>query len=369
MKICHVINDLSRGGAETHLYSLVKLQVEKGYNVTLLLLGKDQLNFVSLESQFNDLNLNLLRFKGPKKLQGINPFSIYKGISFFKKNKFDVIHTHTPRSDLLVYISNLFLSNKSKRIVTIHGKYGTYLQGNYFIDLLRKIFLKQQLKIWKTAFNVIVISESIKDWLRMLNPSINPLVIPYGIEVPPITNDNKLKTYTLGYLGKLNKNKGIEDLIDVYANLLKKENLNKLELRLLIGGVGSEDYIKSLNKRINHKNIKFLGYVEDRYSFFNSIEIFIFPSYSEGLGLVLLEAMSHGVLCITRDVAPMNSIIQDGENGFLFKDNNELIEIIEKAFKLNSLEKDNIVKSALEKIEKSYSIMQMYLSIEKAYNK
>ena len=87
------------------------------------------------------------------------------------------------------------------------------------------------------------------------------------------------------------------------------------------------------------------------------------------MGLVLLEAMSHGVLCITRDVAPMNSIIQDGENGFLFKDNNELIEIIEKAFKLNSLEKDNIVKSALEKIEKSYSIMQMYLSIEKAYNK
>ena len=369
MKICHVINDLSRGGAETHLYSLVKLQVEKGYNVTLLLLGKDQLNFVSLESQFNDLNLNLLRFKGPKKLQGINPFSIYKGISFFKKNKFDVIHTHTPRSDLLVYISNLFLSNKSKRIVTIHGKYGTYLQGNYFIDFLRKIFLKQQLKIWKTASNVIVISESIKDWLKILNPSINPLVIPYGIEVPPITNDNKLKTYTLGYLGKLNKNKGIEDLIDVYANLLKKENLNKLEPRLLIGGVGSEDYIKSLNKRINHKNIKFLGYVEDRYSFFNSIEIFIFPSYSEGLGLVLLEAMSHGVLCITRDVAPMNSIIQDGENGFLFKDNNELIEIIEKAFKLNSLEKDNIVKSALEKIEKSYSIMQMYLSIEKAYNK
>ena len=34
----------------------------------------------------------------------------------------------------------------------------------------------------------------------------------------------------------------------------------------------------------------------------------------------------------------------------------------------NSLEKDKMVKSALEKIEKSYSIMQMYLSTEKAYN-
>ena len=102
--------------------------------------------------------------------------------------------------------------------------------------------------------------------------------------------------------------------------------------------------------------------------YFNSIEIFIFPSYSEGLGLVLLEAMSHEVLCITRDVTPMNSIINNGKNGFLFKDNNELMEIIEKALKLNSLEKDKMVKSALEKIEKSYSIMQMYLSIDKAYN-
>ncbi len=44
------------------------------------------------------------------------------------------------------------------------------------------------------------------------------------------------------------------------------------------------------------------------------------------------------------------------------------MEIIEKALMLNSLEKDKMVKSALEKIEKSYSIMQMYLSIDKAYN-
>ena len=147
MKICHVINDLSRGGAETHLYSLVQLQIEGGYDISILLLGKDQLNFVSLENQFNDLNVNLLRFKGPKKMQGINPISIYRAINYFKNNKFDIIHTHTPRSDFLVYISNLFISNKSKRIVTIHGKYGTYLQGNYFIDLLRKIFVKQQSKL------------------------------------------------------------------------------------------------------------------------------------------------------------------------------------------------------------------------------
>ena len=368
MKICHVINDLSRGGAESHLYTLVKLQIEKGNDVSLLLLGKDQSDFTSLEKDFVSLNVKIMRFKGPKKLQGINPWSVIQGINYFKNHDFDIVHTHSPRSDFLVYMCSLSLSKSIKRIVTIHGKYGTYLQGNYFIDLLRKMFVKQQSKIWKTAANVIVISESIKDWLKHLNPSLNPIVIPYGIEVPQMTNDDKSKTFTLGYLGKLNKNKGIDDLIDVYETLLKKENFNKLEPNLLIGGVGSENYIRSINKRISNKNIQFLGYVEDRYSFFNSIDVFIFPSYSEGLGLVLLEAMSHGVLCITRDVTPMNSIINNGKNGFLFKDNNELMEIIEKALMLNSLEKDKMVKSALEKIEKSYSIMQMYLSIDKAYN-
>ena len=109
--------------------------------------------------------------------------SIIKGINYFKNNDFDIVHTHSPRSDFMLFILKS-LSKSFKRIVTIHGKYGTYLQGNYLIDLLRKMFVKQQSKIWKTADNVIVISESIKDWLKHLNPSINPIVIPYGIEVP-----------------------------------------------------------------------------------------------------------------------------------------------------------------------------------------
>ena len=59
MKICHVINDLSRGGAESHLYTLVKLQIENGNDVSLLLLGKDQSNFTSLEDDFFSLKVKI----------------------------------------------------------------------------------------------------------------------------------------------------------------------------------------------------------------------------------------------------------------------------------------------------------------------
>ena len=64
----------------------------------------------------------------------------------------------------------------------------------------------------------------------------------------------------------------------------------------------------------------------------------------------------------------MNSIVDNEENGFLFDDNKELLEKIEMVLKLNSTEKNKLVQSAIKKIEKSYSIMQMYLSTEKAYN-
>ena len=365
MKICHVINDLSRGGAETHLLSLVKLQVQHGNEISVLLLGKDLDYFVSLENDFVDLGIKLKRLKGPKKLQGLNPASIFSATRYFRNQKFDIVHTHSPRSDFLVFTSQKLFKHINKRIVSIHGKYGTYLQGNKYVDILRKSFINQQAKIWLSADGVIVISESIKEWLNELNPSINPVVIPYGIHNQDLeinfTNKN------LGFLGKLNQNKGIEDLINVF-NSIKNENSKEYkQLTLSIGGIGTEIYSKNLQRIAVDKNIKFIGYVENRSEFFKSLSVFIFPSYSEGLGLVLLEAMSYGVLCIARDVAPMNKVINHEDNGFLFTNNEDLKEIIKTALKLNQKEKTKFIKNALSTIENSYSIIQMYSSMEKVY--
>ena len=43
--------------------------------------------------------------------------------------------------------------------------------------------MNKQAKIWQSADRVIVISESIKEWLYELNPSIKPVVIPYGLNI------------------------------------------------------------------------------------------------------------------------------------------------------------------------------------------
>tara|TARA_B100000902_G_C27189087_1_gene852937 strand:- start:86 stop:1198 length:1113 start_codon:yes stop_codon:yes gene_type:complete len=368
MNICHTINDLSRGGAETHLLSLVKVQLQKGHKVSVLLLGRDLSNFFSLEDDFKSLKINIFRLKGPKKIQGLNPISIIKAVNIFKKENFDIIHTHSPRSNLLTYVSLRLITTQSKHIVSIHGKYGTYLQGNKLVDLFRSRFVSLLSKIWEKSDGVIVISESIKKWLFNINPKILPKVINYGIEIPLLENFiNNDKEFCIGFLGKLNKNKGIEDLLFAFHHLEEQNSITGKKLKLIIGGVGQETYLNKIQQKVNDKNIEFLGYVEDRKSFFKSLNLFVFPSYSEGLGLVLLEAMAHGVVTLTRNVSPMNHIIKDQYNGYLFNSNEELINKVKIASLLSNSERKELLANGSKTIVNSYSIIQMYSSINHVY--
>ena len=367
MNICHIINDLSRGGAETHLLSLVKVQVEKGHEVTVVLLGNDLYDFISLEKEFYSLDLRLIRFRGPKKIQGLNPFSLIHAIKIFNNEEFDIVHSHSPRANLIAHYAQKFSKIKIRHIVTIHGKYGTYLQGTKLVDRIRSYVLLYLSKIWEHSHQVIVISESIQEWLANLNSKVSSVVIEYGIEVPFVDNIASFAEYNIGFLGKLNKNKGIEDLLSAFKELGINSNSKDLNIKLLVGGVGHEAYVNKLKDTVKGENVDFLGYVTDRKDFFSSLNLFVFPSYSEGLGLVLLEAMAHRVLSLTRDVTPMNKIIKHQETGFLFETNDDLKIQILNIMKLDNDTETKIQKNALETIENSYSIIQMYSSINKVY--
>jgi len=346
----------------------VELQRENGHDVSVILLGKDLKFFFSLEDSFKELDIEIVRFNGPKKLQGFNPFSIFRSVRYLSKVKFDVIHSHSPRSDFLSYISNLLLPEKIRWVVTVHGKYGTYLEGNRFVDILRKYSISILVKIWLKADAVIAISKSIEDWMSDLNKTLKPNIIPYGIKIqerPSVDSSNDMK---IGFMGRLNQNKGIEDLIDTLKELKNENSSDFINAKLEIEGVGIKAYEKRIIQVGDYKDIKFLGYVSDRGNFFNSINLFVFSSYSEGLGLVLLEAMSYGIICVSRNIEPMSDIIVDKENGYLFSSNEELKEIITLIKNISKKDKGSIVNNAIETIKNSYSIIHMYLQIEEVYS-
>ena len=323
MKICHVINSLSRGGAESHLLDLINAQLGAGMNVQVTVIGEDSSESYSIENELLKNGVNVTRLNGPRMFNLFSYFSMY---SKFRNEEFDIIHSHQPRSDFMVYIIKKYLSKKSKWIVSVHGKYDTYLEKASLSNNLRKYFMKRLSKHWESASSIIAISDEVKSWINNLNHKLNVMVIPYWIDIKNLQTFEKKESITLGFLGRLNVNKGIEDLI----NAINSEQLISLDFKLLIGGVGTQEYLEKLRNMIEQENIKkvtFLGYIENREKFFNDIDIFVFPSFSEGLGLVLLEAMSFSKVCITRNILPMTNYI-DQNSGYLFDDVNGLSDSI-----------------------------------------
>ena len=220
MKICHVINSLNRGGAESHLLDLINAQLNDGMDVHVTVIGEDSTESYSIESELIKNGINITRLNGPRMFNLFSYFSMY---SKFKNEKFDIIHSHQPRRDYMVYRTKKYLSKKIKWIVSVHGKYDTYLEKGSLSNNLRKYFMKILSKHWQSAFSIIAISEEVKDWINNLNSSLDVIVIPYWV------NKNKPKkididNLQIGFLGRLNKNKGIEDLLEAINSVDLIEN-------------------------------------------------------------------------------------------------------------------------------------------------
>ena len=363
MKVCHVINTLNRGGAETHLFDLVNHQILQGYEVDLVVIGPDNKNTISLKEDYKNLEVKIKRLQGPRMFNILSYFRLFFHI---KRYKYEVIHSHQPRSDFMIHIVRKFDIN-FRWIVSVHGKYDTYLESTEISNRIKQKFMVLLAGYWEKADTVIAISNAVSNWIIDLNKQITPVVIPYWIDQSNFNPSNVFgEDISIGFLGRLNKNKGIEEL------LLTFNKLDTTNLTLTIGGYGEPSYLRylhSISNEESRKKIKYLGYVSNRKIFFDSIDLFVFPSFSEGLGLVLLEAMSFSKICITRDILPMNTYLKK-DSGYLFKDSEELLGNLNEAIK--DLRGDSKkIKPKLFNIEemvKKSSVEKIFPMIEKVYH-
>lgn len=142
---------------------------------------------------------------------------------------------------------------------------------------------------------------------------VNNIVYPEA-NVIPNTRKQVLK---LLFLGLVCDNKGIFDLIDVIIEH-KKEFEGRLEL--CVGGVGDDDRLRNLISDNELKNIvKPLGWIsgESKNNMLADCDIFILPSYVEGVPISILEAMANSKAVIASNVGGIPEIVKDGVNGML----------------------------------------------------
>lgn len=158
---------------------------------------------------------------------------------------------------------------------------------------------------------------------------------------------SKLK---LGFVSRLNEAKGWKTFLEALA-LLKESGV---DFEAIIGGKGEDE--EQIKKKISAPEwgdtIRFAGFIpqDQLYLVYNELDLYIFPTYRDSLGLTGLEAMSCGtpVIASAIDGGP-TSYIEHGVNGYLFrpKDSRELFERILEFSALTPEEKFEMATNAL----------------------
>lgn len=161
------------------------------------------------------------------------------------------------------------------------------------------------------------------------------IVVPMGVDptrFQPSCPSNLKEQFNAEHIvfsvGRLVKKKGFDNLIRAMATV----NRTFPSTKLVIGGSGPEEV--NLRKLVREQNLDksviFTGFipVEDLPKYYASADIFVLPSIetnsgdTEGLGVVLLEAMASGTVVIGSNIGGITDIISHGYNGFLTKPGN-----------------------------------------------
>ena len=310
----------------------------------------------------------------------ITPFKdlkvLYKLIKHFYKVKPDIIYTFTPKAGLLGMIAAFFAHCKTR----IHNVVGMPLME---AKGKKRIILTITEKLtYLFATHVYCNSFGLKEYINknltnkkikvIGHGSINGVDIDFYNDTFTINEKIDIReklgfekdNFIISFMGRIVQDKGINELIEAFKLLNEKHN----NIKLLIVGKFEQDLnpIKESNKDfiVNSPDIKLVDFQYDLRKFLSITNLFVLPSYREGLPNALIEAGSFGVPLLATDINGCNEIIIDNKNGKLvhMKDMNSLYSGIEELYinqDLYNKIKINVRESIISRYNQKYFLQEL----------
>lgn len=240
--------------------------------------------------------------------------------SFASKGKFgyivETIISAFSKKDLVIcghinllpfaFVSAVF--GRSPLILFVYGIDTWYPHKNFIINyLIRRIkyiisiskFTEMKLRAWqpKLTAKIFILPNGIDLSIYGIGKKPNELIEKYKL-------DKKIILMTMGRLSSSEKYKGIDEILEVFPNLLKKNS----NLIYLICGDGDDKFrlAKKANDLGLRESVVFTGYIpeKEKKKYYDLSDLYVMPSYGEGFGFVFLEAMACGI--------PVLASIKDG---------------------------------------------------------
>ena len=320
----------------------------------------------------------------------INPFQDLKAIiclyRILRKERPDIIHTHTPKAGFVGMISS-FLARVPVRLHTVAGTPITEINNikkRKFLLMIEKITYACAHQVMPNSIGVMnFITQNKLSKPNKIKMLANGGTIGVDLEWYKKTPDLEKKAknikqnahidendFVCCFIGRLTRQKGVEELISAFQEIFDTHSNIKL---ILLGRFEQhldpidEKFIKSIQ---NNKNIIHFGYQTDVRPFLVMSNLFVFPSYREGLPNVVLQAGSFNLPSIVTDIAGSNEIIKNGVNGIIIPA--KKVEDIKQAvlYLISNKDVRNFMsENARREIEEKYDRNIIVQSIKNEYNK
>ena len=284
---------------------------------------------------------------------------------FYYLPKVDIIHIHHA-ADLnfelsirLASVAKLF--NKK---VLLHNHAANFKDYYSQLSGKRKNYLGKQLSRVDAS---IILSRSWQDWYSKTFPKAKWILLHNAIKIPQkFTKPKNRGGVRLIYLSRVEERKGIFDLLNILTQIKKIGNFH-----LYIGGNGEITKLKLLIRDLDIDNlVTYMGYLDHvgkRELLING-DIFILPSYDEGLPIALLEAMSYKNVPVSTYVGGIPEVINNKVNGILLQpgDMVKLKESLEELINNNVL-REKMASEAEKTIKNSFNLKNYTRSLLQIY--
>lgn len=264
---------------------------------------------------------SLPSYKGGNNVQKILYFlgavKEYKRI--LKKDPPDLVYMHMSHHGSFDRASVLQRIAKKYNIPTV-----VHLHGSEFKKYYSECSDKKKKDIsgfFEDCGAVITLGTLWGQYILSIAPKAKIHVLNNSIHIPQQTVTQRRDEVNVLFMGVLIQRKGVADLLQAVKKLIDGKRLKDICVRFHIGGTGPEEETLKQYIRENHLEdyVDFLGWVdgETKKKALETNQVFILPSYNEGLPIAILEAIGYGMPVIATNVGNIAEAVLEGDNGFL----------------------------------------------------
>lgn len=255
----------------------------------------------------------------------------------FKNKDIKIIHIHSASGKSFYRQSvTIILSRLLKKYIVFHSHGGGFIEfrenNKGFVDyIIRKCNC------------IVCLSESWKNYFENTYKEMKVCIVNNVIDYPHSSLLNKDGKFHVLFLGKICDAKGVFVLISSFVKYK-----NKLDDKVVLHIAGSGE-VERLNKIINDNKLNnivaYEGWADatKKNVLLNICDVYVLPSYVEGVPISILEAESYKKPVITTNVGGISSIVKDGENGLFVNVGNvddiynAIIRLMSDAFLYNQM--------------------------------